>query len=187
MLLRKSAPSAHWFNFGGGGRGKIKEGRFSEKKCRCPNTFLQDCTISLAVMSTTTTTNVFHTVSGKVRFLGVGWVVVVSPYSDLIDGFHKLWPKSWSKTKMCQQCFIHVTLSAWWKQKWNRTHVGLQVTRTKTNSVKQAEEFCKRVQSGRAVRNREQPRFVVLAPMCMWGLLHYKLALHFTKTNFAIC
>ena len=44
MLLRKSALSAHWYNIERGrGEGEIEEGRFSAKKCRCPNTFVQDC------------------------------------------------------------------------------------------------------------------------------------------------
>ena len=44
MLLRKSALSAHWYNIERGrGEGEIEEGRFSAKKCSCPNTFVQDC------------------------------------------------------------------------------------------------------------------------------------------------
>ena len=44
MLLRKSALSAHWYNIERGrGDGEIEEGRFSAKKCRCPNTFVHDC------------------------------------------------------------------------------------------------------------------------------------------------
>ena len=44
MLLRKSALSGHWYNIERGrGEGEIEEGRFSAKKCTCPNTFAQDC------------------------------------------------------------------------------------------------------------------------------------------------
>ena len=35
----------HWE---GEGEGEIEEGRFSAKKCRCPNTFVQDCSIDAA-------------------------------------------------------------------------------------------------------------------------------------------